>query len=319
MAPVVSGTASAGPATVKLLHVVGLAAGCSVALHGSSARADDAVSPDQPSSDGDVNQHRIQRTWLYADDASVAAPLSVVASSNASYTNVGSSPSRIASPYPNIYNGFAANTAQPGGMISAGGEVGLVPRLSVMAMGQLGIGGVDGVPDPSAGMIAGLRLRLSPSDWQNVHLALSAGYLREAWSGPVYDDDSSKWLPGSAKGDNGAWIQAAVAADVKRLRMAMTVHGEHVFWPGRDPLDVMAELGASYRVVADFRLGVEYVGQDLEETFTPGAEGGARHFMGPIASLQLLDERMSIVAGPAIGLSSLSPSFVGRVALSYGF
>jgi hypothetical protein len=92
-----------------------------------------------------------------------------------------------------------------------------------------------------------------------------------------------------------------------------------VFWPGRDPLDVMAELGASYRIVEAFRLGVEYVGQDLEESFSPGAEGGARHFLGPVASLQLIDERMSIVAGPAIGLSSTSPSFVGRVAVSYGF
>ena len=81
----------------------------------------------------------------------------------------------------------------------------------------------------------------------------------------------------------------------------------------------MAELGASVRVVEAFRLGVEYVGQDLEESFTPGAEGGARHFIGPIASCQLFDQRMSIVAGPAIGLSSLSPTFVGRLALSYGF
>ena len=35
-----------------------------------------------------------------------------------------------------------------------------------------------------------------------------------------------------------------------------------------------------------FRAGVEYVGQDLEETFRDAAEGGARHFLGPIASVQ---------------------------------
>ncbi len=303
----------------KLL-VATLFAACAAWLPASSARAsDDTVSPDQPSPVDDATRHRIDRTWLYADDASVAAPMTVIGMSNVSYTNVGSSPSRIASPLPNTYNGFAANTALPGGMIGVGGEVGLVSRLSAIAMGQLGIGGVDGAANPSAGALAGLRLQLAPSDWRSTHLALSAGYLREAWSGPVFDDDTGKWLPGSPHGDNGAWIRAAFSADIHRLRMAATVHGEHVFSTGRDPLDVMADLGASLRVVSELRLGVEYVGQDLEESFNPAAEGGARHFLGPIASCQFFDQRMSLVAGPAVGLSSLSPTFVGRVALSYGF
>jgi hypothetical protein len=284
-----------------------------------AARAEDATDPDEASPNDDANRHRIDRTWLYSDDARVAAPMTVIGMSDFSYTNVGSSPFRIASPYPNSYDGFAANTAQPGGMISAGGEVGLLPRLSVVATGQLGIGGVDGVPNPSAGAIAGVRLRLSPDAWRHAHLVLSGGYLREAWAGPVYDDDTGKWLPGSPRGDNGAWFQVAGSGDIGRLRLATTLHVEHEFWPGRDPLDVMAELGAAYRVVESFRLGVEYVGQDLEESFSPGAEGGARHFVGPIASLQLLDERMTIVAGPSVGISSLSPDFVARVALAYGF
>jgi hypothetical protein len=50
-----------------------------------------------------------------------------------------------------------------------------------------------------------------------------------------------------------------------------------------------------------------------------GAEGGARHFLGPIASLQLWHDRVTIVGGPAIGLSSISPDFVARVAASVGF
>ena len=302
----------------RVPHSIGFAVGCCAASIGATARADDA-SPDQPSPNEDANRHRIDRGWLYVDDARVVAPLSVVASSSFSYTDVGSSPSRIASPYPSTYSGFAANTAQPGGMVAVGGEVGLLPRLSVTATGQLGIGGVDGVPNPSAGALVGLRLDVGPSSWRNAHVAVSAGYLREAWAGPVFDDDVGKWMPGAPSGDNGAWLQGAFSIDVQRLRVALTVHGEHVFWTGRDPLDVMADVGASYRVVDTLRLGVEYVGQDLEESFTPGAEGGARHFAGPVACLQLLDQRMSIVAGPAIGLSSTSPSFVGRLALSYGF
>jgi hypothetical protein len=259
------------------------------------------------------------------DDARVAAPRVFVETTALSYTSVGNSPSRIVSPFPgcsapcNSYNSFAGNTATPGGTIGVGGEVGLVPRLSVMAIGQLGVGGSDNTPSPNAGLVAGLRFQVLPAEWRSAHLALSGGYLREAWQGPVYDDDTKTWSGGSPNGDNGAWIQAAFSGDIDRLRLATTVHGEHVFSTGRDPLDVMVEAGASWRVVGDFRAGVEYVGQDLEESFSPGAEGGARHFLGPVASLQLLSNRLTMVIGPAIGLTPRSPDFLGRFALSYGF
>lgn len=270
------------------------------------ARAAEGSLPDQPTPDDPAGKHAIDRTWLYADDARVATPMTVIGATNVSYTA-------------STYSGLAANTAQPGGMIGVGGEVGLIPRLSVMAVGQMGFGGVDGAPSPSTGAIAGLRLQLLPPEWQHTHLVVSGGYLREAWSGPVFNDDTGKWLPGAPNGDNGAWIQAAFSGDIQRLRLATTVHGEHVFWNGRDPLDVMLSLGASYRVAGAFRLGAEYVGQDLEEIAAPAAEGGARHFVGPTASVQLLHDRLTMVAGPAVGLSAYSPSFLGRIAVAYGF
>jgi len=290
-----------------------------IAASAAPARADDGALPDQPKPDDAESKRAIDRTWLYADDARVPAPMTVIAMTNLSYTGVGASPTRIDSPYPNTYNGFAGNTAQPGAMIGLGGEVGLLPRLSVMAMGQMGLGGEANVPSPSAGVVAGLRFQLFPPEWQHAHLVVSGGYLREAWAGPVYDDDSGKWLPGAPNGDNGAWVQVAFSGDIQRLRLAGTFHGEHVFWNGRDPLDVMVTLGASYRVAGAFRLGAEYVGQDLEETFDPGAEGGARHFVGPAASLQLLQDRLTLVAGPSVGLSDISPTFLGRIAVAYGF
>ena len=80
-----------------------------------------------------------------------------------------------------------------------------------------------------------------------------------------------------------------------------------------------SQAGVSYRVVGWFRAGVEWVGQDLEETFDDGAEGGARHFIGPTAALQLLQDRLTIVAGPSVGLSSGSPNVLGRLAVAYGF
>jgi hypothetical protein len=71
--------------------------------------------------------------------------------------------------------------------------------------------------------------------------------------------------------------------------------------------------------VSWFRAGVEWVGQDLEETFEGGGDGGARHFVGPTAAVQLLQDRLTIVGGPSIGLSNGSPNVLGRLAVAYGF
>jgi hypothetical protein len=279
---------------------------------------------DVPPPADDAARHQIDRTWLYADDARLAAPMTVTATTSLSYTSVANSPSRLIDPFPgcpapcNPYNSFAANTATPGAMLQVGGELGLLPRLSVVAVGQVGVGGSDSMPSPDVGALVGLRLQLLPSSWQMVHLVLSGGYLREAWQGPVHGDDDG-WKPGSPNGDHGGWTQLAFSADFRGLRIATTVHGEHVFSAGRDPVDVMVQAGVSYRVVGAFRAGVEYVGQDLEEAFVDGAERGARHFVGPTASLQMQDNRLVIVAGPSIGLSAQSPDVLGRIAASYSF
>jgi hypothetical protein len=54
----------------------------------------------------------------------------------------------------------------------------------------------------------------------------------------------------------------------------------------RDGVDVMLTLGLSYDLTKSLRLGVEAVGQDLEGFWDDEeAEGGARLFVGPTASL----------------------------------
>jgi hypothetical protein len=201
-------------------------------------------------------------------------------------------------------------------MVSLGGEVGLMPRLSILALGQMGVGGVT---SPNAGAIVGLRAQLSPPSWSHVRIVASAGYLREAWSSPVYSDDRGAWTPGQPNGDNGAWAEAGVSADVNRLHLGFTGHGEHVFAQGRDGVDVMLRAGPSYDVLGPLRAGVEWVGQDLEEAFSDGAEEGARQFVGPTVSVRLLQDRFTIVGGPSFGLSPQSPKVLGRIALAYGF
>jgi hypothetical protein len=295
-------------------------------LLSSTARADDPVDGPQP--EDDATRHQIDRTWLYNDDARVAAPWTVIGTSSLSYTNVSNDPSRIIDPGDapsgcsklcNGYNSFASNTASPGAMLQIGGELGLLPRVSVIALAQVGLGASDLAPGTSVGGLAGVRVSLLPPEWRRLHLTVSGGYLREAWQGPAYDDAADTWYPASPNGADGAWGQIALSGDIGPLRLAGTGHVEHVFAPHRDPYDIMVQLGASTRVYGPLRAGVEYVGQDLEETFSPEAEGGARHLVGPIASLQLLGNRLSIVSGPAVGLTSTSPTFVYRVAASYGF
>jgi len=302
------------PARASAQEVLGPPSGAPAPLAAPRADTVDPV--------GDTAKQRIDRTWLYVDDARIPAPLAVIGTFNVSYTNVGS-PSRIGGQVE--YNSFALNTAQPGAMFGVGGEIGLFPRVSIMTVVDISAGGEG--PSPSAGLVAGLRVSVLPSSLPNSHLVISAGYLREAWQGPVYNDDNPScmptvpgcWAPGKPYGDSGAWIQAAFSQDIRRVRLAATVHGEHVFATGRDPLDIMVQAGASVQIVGGFRLGAEYVGQDLEESFDPGAEGGARHFAGPVASLQLLRDRLSIVAGPSFGLSARSPELLGRAGASFGF
>ena len=99
-----------------------LLAGCVLALAmlARAARADDpalatgATTVDVTNA-GDARAYQLDRTWLYVDDASIAAPMRAVAGSSATYTSTGGSPTRP----------FASNIGAPGAMLQMGGEVGL--------------------------------------------------------------------------------------------------------------------------------------------------------------------------------------------------
>jgi hypothetical protein len=303
----------------------------------SAARADDSPPPpyDQPQPVDNDARHAIDRTSLYGDDARIPLPMTVVATTSFSYTNIGSDPTQVSSPYPKegaacynsagvaqpCYANFSNNTAVPGGQLMATGELGLVPRVSVLGSVMVGAGGGGSVPSPNVGGTVAARFQVLPDSWTHTHLVVSGGYVREAWNPPAYDDDKTPavWLPGTPGGVNGGYVQLALSGDIGRLRLGGMFHGQHTFADGRDPLDVTVDLGASYRVIGDFRLGAEYLGQDLEESFSPGAEGGARHFLGPVASVQLWNKRVTLIGGPSVGLSALSPDFVARAAMSVGF
>jgi hypothetical protein len=316
-------------------HKLALLSSAAIALVTSAARADDPPPPDTVQPVDDDARHQIDRTFLYGDDARIPLPMTVVATSSFSYTNIGSDPTQVSSPYPGAtsacynangtsqpcYSTFSNNTAVPGGQMIVTGELGVYSHISILGNIMVGAGGGSGVPSPNVGGTLAARFQVLPDSWTHTHLVITGGYVRESWNPPVYDDDKTPpvWIPGTLEGVNGGYLQGAFAGDIGHLRLGGMVHLQHTFAEGRDPLDVTVDLGASYAVVGDFRLGAEYVGQDLEESFSPGAEGGARHFLGPVASLQVWNKRVTIIGGPSVGLSAISPDFVARVAASVGF
>ena len=116
------------------------------------------------------------------------------------------------------------------------------------------------------------------------------------------------------------WLKGAASYDIDRVRVVANVHLEHAFAANRDALDLMAVVGASYKILDQLRVGAEYVGQDLEETFDAGAEGGAEHFAAGTVAIDLGDGTFQIVGGPALGLGNrMHGNVLGKAALLASF
>jgi len=241
----------------------------------------------------EASQAPVTRTWLLNDESRVPDRGQAVVGTRFSYSG-GTSVSRP----------FASNLPLQNQAVELGGEVGLGHGLSLQASGvkaeaPSSAGGVA-LPEQTGAML-GLRFSVLPRSLQNTHLVISAGYLH---------DLSNK---------NGAWARATFGQDLGPARLTASLHGEHVFFAGNDKLDLMVTAGATCRVWQSLRLGLEYVGQDLEESFGDGAEGGARHVLGPVLSATLLRDRLSLVAGPAFALGAQASRALVRAGVAYSF
>jgi hypothetical protein len=113
----------------------------------------------------------------------------------------------------------------------------------------------------------------------------------------------------------GAYARLAASYDFGKLRVAANVHLERVFADERDAVDVLGLAGVSYKLLDPLRVGIEYVGQDLEGMADDEeAEGGAHHYAGPTLAIDLLHERLQLTASVAAGLGDQAQPLVGRVA-----
>jgi hypothetical protein len=229
----------------------------------------------------------VERPWLYSPDATAPPPGHLLANMNVGYADTTLGAGRP----------FAGNLVHAGAVFGAGVEVGILRFASVSAEGLLS---GDGSAVSAGGMVGVTAYPLPASS--PIKLALSAGYLRELGGG------------------DGVWGRVTAAGDVGPVRLALMGLGSHVLSPGRDAIDLLVSAGASVKVVSFLRLGAEYVVQDLEgawEGDRDEAEGGVRHFLSPMASLEL--GRVRLTAGPAFGLSPESPRVLGRLQAGYAF
>ena len=178
-------------------------------------------------------------------------------------------------------------------------EVGVLDRLRVYAQTMIAesIGSASDVN--AVALQLGARLLVTPPSWQRFRLMIAGAFLREF---------------GAAL---GAFGELTASYDVGRVRIAASLHGERVFAPNRDPIDLYAVAGVSVRAARILRVGVEYVAQDLEELDgDDAAEGGARHYVGPDVALSLRHDRLLLTAGAAVQAAA-SPGLLARAAVTY--
>jgi len=243
----------------------------------------------------------VSRPWLYNDDPTIAAPLRVVAALGDTYSGNDRSVTRA----------FASRDTGPGGKADVALQLGLVHMLALDVTGVLGGYGST----MSGGLMAGARFAPFDMAKHGFRLAIAAGYLLDL-------DQAS-----------GAYARVTASYDVGRVRLAAMIHGEHVFRRVTDAVDIFVTAGVSVRIVPAFRLGVEYIVQDLEEAFTKGdddddddpvpgrAEGGVHQFVGLGGTFELLHHKLFINFGPALAfrpeIGQVAP--VGRALVSYTF
>ncbi len=231
----------------------------------------------------------VERPFLYLVDPTLPRPMHLIASYAAGYSSTDAATRPLAA------------TANRSGLVNElRVEGGLHERFAPFVTGLLA--------PPRAGetgartaLQAGARVLVTDPASRGFRLALSAAYMRDF------------------KSASGVFGRATASYDIGGLRLASMVHAEKVFTSARDPIDLYAVAGASYRVLDSLRVGAEYVAQDIEGAWDPNeAEGGIRHFAGADLSWSY-DKKLLVTAGPAFGLGAPAPALLGRASIAYLF
>jgi hypothetical protein len=238
---------------------------------------------------GDGEARAVEQPFLYMTDTHGPAPKQVLAG----YALAFSSSAGAIRPVPGRFDSEAVVNA-----FSL--EAGIVPHLSIFGTTMI----AEAIGHSEVGAVAvqaGARVLLTPQGWQRFRLVLQASFLREFGA------------------DLGVAGELTGSYELGRVRLAASVHAEHIFASGRDAVDLYAVLGVSVRVHRLVRVGAEYVAEDLEAGLDgDDAELGARHYLGPDLALSLWKNRVLVTAGTAVQVAR-APGILARGAVTYVF
>lgn len=198
-------------------------------------------------------------------------------------------------------SGLSADRPLPADLTRAGGSHALSASWSVTSRIAPYASATVYDQGSRVNVAAGARVQLTDPA-SRLRVAVLAGALREAG------------------GNAGVQLTAAASYDAGPVRVAGNVQGEKVFAAGRDALDVLVLAGVSVKVAPAVRLGVEYVGQDLEALVDPEeAEGGARQLVGPTIAFDVDGGRYQLALGGGLGIGKQSPDAMVRARLAVNF
>ena len=121
--------------------------------------------------------------------------------------------------------------------------------------------------------------------------------------------------------EHAATASLDASATLGRLNLTVNVRAAHYFHAGRDPVDVFVTAGAMVRVTRLLRIGVEYVGEELE-ALAGGDDDHApagRHYVGPTAALFFAGGhlRLSATGGALLTPGQQGPLVRGALAWIY--
>jgi hypothetical protein len=273
-------------ALVSLLYLVAVAVAIA---HAAVARAaeDRPLAVDEQRAVEE--RHAVEQPFLYMTDTHGPAPRQVVAG----YALAFSSSAGAIRPIPGHFD-------QEGVVHTLGLEAGVVPRVQLFGTALI----AEAIGHSEVGAVAvqgGARVLLTSPRSERFRLVADVAFLREF------------------SADMGIAGQLTASSDLGRLRLAASIHAEHLFATGRDPIDLYGVAGASLRVHRLVRVGAEYVVQDLEAAFDPEeAELGVRHYLGPDVALTLARNHILVTVGAAVQVAS-APGLLARGAVNYVF
>jgi hypothetical protein len=204
-------------------------------------------------------------------------------------------------------SGIAADRPLPVDMAAGSGGshtvavgYGLTDRLSPFASATFS----QSVTTPgrlSSTVMAGARYQFTDPA-SPLHATLSGGVTHEGLSGTT-----------------GISLLAAASLATGPFVMAANLQADKMFAAGRDSVDLITTAGVAVRVVGGLRVGIEYVGQDLEDAFEEDLEGGARHAVGPSLALDLDGGRYQVTVASGFGLNAISPTAVVRAGFNFNY